>query len=154
MSSSTPPAVRLLLAGSLALAATAGCSLSTEGELSTFAGEWCTLHGLASSGYPATADRYVSMVLVEEGATVLGSGSSKRRKADVVYPARYKGARTGDQAVITASDLDPLTETEGPVFTLTLRLKGPRDLEGTISGDAGLDGPITLVRLGPRCFFE
>jgi hypothetical protein len=146
--------VRRLLAGSLALAAATACSLSTEGELNTFAGEWCTLRGLASGGYPQTAQRYVSMVLVEEGSTILGSGSSKRRNSDVVYPARYSGTRTGDKAVISASDLDPLAEAKGPAFTLTLRIEGVRDLEGTISGDAGLDGPITLVRLGPRCFFE
>lgn len=151
---STSSAVRVLLAGSLALAALAGCSVSTEGELMTFAGEWCTLRGLASSGYPSTGDRYVGMILLQEGDVLLGSGSTKRKGSDVIFPARFRGSFIGDRAVVAVSDLDPLTDAKGPVFTLNLRLAGSRDLEGTISGDAGLDGPIALVRLGPRCFFQ
>jgi len=151
---STSSVVRVLLARSAALAALAGCSLSTEGELRTFAGEWCTLHGLSSASQPITADRYVSMVLIEEGGLLLGSGSTKRKQSDVIFPTRFRGSSTGDRAVVEASDLDPEAEAKGPAVTLELRLSGSRDLEGTVSGDAGLDGPITLVRLGPRCFSQ
>ena len=151
---STPSSARVLLLASLALASLSGCSLGTEGELRTYAGEWCMLRGLGSSGFPRTADRYVSMTLFDEGGVLTGYGASKTPGSDTLFQSRYRGSIVGDHAALSVTDLDPLAEAKGPVFTLELRIVGDRDLEGTISGDAGMAGAITLVRLGPRCFYE
>jgi len=152
---STPPTARVLLLSFLALAPLAGCSwLTTEGELQTYAGEWCTLRGLGASGLPRTSDRYVGLRLFDEGGTLNGTGSTKRPGSDVIHLSRFRGSREVGQAVLEVTDLDPEAEDKGPVFTLVVRLVGERDMEGTISGDPGMAGPITLVRLGPRCFYE
>lgn len=145
---------RVLLLASLALASLSGCSLTTEGELRTYAGEWCTLRGLGSSGFPRTADRYVGMTLIDEAGVLTGYGSSKTPGSDTLFQSRFRGNIVGDQAVLSVTDLDPLAEAKGPVYTLALRIVGDRDLEGAISGDPAMAGAITLVRLGPRCFYE
>jgi hypothetical protein len=142
----------------LVLAATlitlSGCVSSTEGVLDTFAGEWCTLRGLGTNSMPVPGIAYVGMTLLEEGGVVYGSGSTSRPGSDVIYPARFRGDVTGGQAVITVSDLADAPTVPGPHFVLQLRGDGPRDMVGTMSGDPDFTGPITLVRLGPRCFKE
>lgn len=129
-----------------------GCTSLTEGELSTFAGEWCTLRGLGPSGFPAPGVSYVGMVLVEDGTRVLGTGSTSRPDDETLYSSRYSGDVVGDVATVTVTDLEDDLELPGPRFTLELRIEGSRDLVGTMSGDPDFTGPITLVRLGPRCF--
>ena len=151
---STPTTARVLLLASLALASLPGCSFTTEGELQTYAGEWCTLLGLGSAGFPRTSDRYVGLRLFDEGGVLNGSGSTKLPGSDVIFQSRFRGSIVGDHAVLSVTDLDPLAEAKGPVFTLELRLDGVRDMQGIISGHPGMAGPITLVRLGPRCFYE
>ncbi len=151
---STPSSARVLLLASLALASLTGCSFTTSGELESYAGEWCTLRGLGSSGLPRTSDRYVGLRLFEEGGVLNGTGSTKRPGSDVIFQSRFYGAIDGDRGVLEVTDLDPAAEVKGPSFTLVLRIAGPRDLQGTISGEAGMSGAITLVRLGPRCFYE
>lgn len=147
--------IRAFLAGALALAAVSGCSLSTEGELSTYAGEWCLLRGLGSGGLPRLADRHISMTLFHEGSVVSGSGSTKWPGSDVIYLSRFQGSVQGDRAVLQVHDLDPnLNETPGPSFTLELRIEGSRDLSGVVTGDPAFAGTYTFVRLGPRCFFQ
>ena len=151
---STPSTARVLLLASLALASLSGCSFTTEGELQTYAGEWCTLRGLGSSGFPRTSDRHVGLRLFDEAGILTGTGSTKLPGSDVIFQSRLRGSIVGDHAVLSVTDLDPLAEVKGPVFTLELRLAGDRDMEGIITGDAGMAGAITLVRLGPRCFYE
>jgi hypothetical protein len=150
----TRSSARVLPVVYLALAALVGCSLTTEGELQTYTGEWCTLQGLGSSGFPRTGDRYVGMTLFNDGDVLSGYGSTKWPGSDTLYPSRFRGTVVGDHAIVEVTDLDSLAEAKGPVFTLELRIAGARDLEGTISGDDAMAGPITLVRLGPRCFYE
>ena len=151
---STSSSAKVLLVVSLVPAALAGCSLTTEGELQTYAGEWCTLRGLGSSGLPRTADRYVGMTLFTDRDGLTGYGATKWPGSDILYQSRYTGTVVGDHAVVEVGDLDPQAEVKGPVFTLELRIAGVRDLEGTITGDGTMAGAITLVRLGPRCFYE
>jgi len=151
---STLSTARVLLLASLALAPLAGCSFTTGGELQTYAGEWCTLRGLGSSGLPRTSDRYVGLRLFDERGVLTGTGSTKRPGSDVIYQSRFYGSIEGDRGVLEVTDLDPDAEVKGPAYTLILRIAGPRDLEGMISGEAGMAGAITLVRLGPRCFYE
>lgn len=151
---STSSSARLLLLAALALASSAGCSFTTEGELHTYAGEWCTLRGLGSGGLPRTSDRYLGVMLFDEGGILTGTGSTKLPGSDVLFQSRFRGSIVGDYAVLNVSDLDEAAEVKGPVFTLQLRIVGDRDLEGTISGLPAMAGPITLVRLGPRCFYQ
>lgn len=151
---STTFLARVLLLASAALAPLAGCSLTTGGEVESFAGEWCTLRGLGSSGLPRTSDRYVGLQLFDDGGVLTGTGSTKRPGSDVLYRSRFRGSIEGGLAVLQVGDLDPEVESSGPAFTLVLRVLGVRDLEGTVSGEPGMDGAITLVRLGPRCFYE
>ncbi len=151
---STSRTARVLPLVFLALAFLAGCSFTTEGQLQTYAGEWCTLRGLGSSGLPRTSDRYVGLRLFDEGGVLAGTGSTKRPGSDVIHQSRFSGGKEEGQAVLEVTDLDPEAEEKGPVFTLVVHLVGERDMEGTITGDAGMAGPITLVRLGPRCFYE
>lgn len=139
------PVVGALLVG-------AACVSSTEGEISGVAGEWCTLRGLESSGFPSVSKPYVGVVLLQEGSAVFGAGSSKRAGEDTTWETRYRGDFDGDLLTLAASDLTDTLSVPGPSFTLRLRPEGVRDLVGTASGD--LAGPITLVRLGPRCFVE
>ena len=112
------------------------------------------LRGLGFNGLPRTADRYVGMSLFSDGDVLDGYGSTKWPGSDTLYQSRYSGTVVGDHAIVEVRDLDPLSGVKGPAFTLTLRIAGARDLEGMISGDAAMAGPITLVRLGPRCFYE
>lgn len=92
------------------------------------------------------------MVLLQEGTRVFGAGSSKRADEETVWETRYSGEFIGDRLTLAASDLTDTLSVPGPTFTLELRPDGVRDLVGTAAGD--LTGPITLVRLGPRCFVE
>lgn len=134
---------------------TTACGItSTEGELLTYAGEWCTLRGLSDGGFPAPGVSYVGMVVITESSRILGTGSTSRPDDETIHPARYRGDIVGERAVITVEDLEDDTETPGPRFTLELRIEGSRDLVGTMSGDPDFTGPIHLVRLGPRCFVE
>lgn len=152
---STPRTARTFLALALAAAALPGCSLTTEGELSTYAGEWCLLQGLGSNGLPRTADPHIGMTLVQEGGLVVGTGSTKWPGSDVIHMSRFQGTVEGDKAVVQVSDLDPATaQVPGPIFTLELRIEGSRDLRGVASGDPRLAGTYAFVRLGPRCFFQ
>jgi hypothetical protein len=140
-----------LLCAALALS---GCISSTEGELDTFAGEWCTLQGLGSDNLPRSGVAYVGATLLVEGNRVLGTGSTSRPGSDTIYPARFRGDVTGDQAVIEVSDLEDEAEVPGPQFTMSMRIMGVRDLEGTMAGDPDFVGALQLVRLGPRCFSD
>jgi hypothetical protein len=151
---STSPTARVLPLVFLVLAPLAGCSFTTEGQLQTYAGEWCTLRGLGSNGLPRTSDRYVGLTLFDEGGVLGGTGSTKRPGSDVIHQSRFLGGKEGEQAVLDVTDLDPEAEEKGPVFTLVVHLVGERDMEGTITGEPGMAGPITLVRLGPRCFYQ
>ena len=151
---STSSFARVFLAGAVTLAALGGCSFTTEGELNTFSGEWCMLRGLGSSGLPRTADKHITMTLIQDGSLVLGNGSTKWPGSDDLHMSRFQGTIEGDRAVLTVSDLDPLVELPGPSFMIELRIVGSRDLEGTVSGDPGFAGSYQFVRLGPRCFFE
>lgn len=151
---STSPAARVLLLASVALASLAGCSFSTEGQLQTYAGEWCTLRGLGSKGLPRTSARYVGLTLFDDGDALVGTGSTKRPDSDVIHASRFAGSKQEGQAVLEVTDLDPEAADKGPVFTLVVHLVGERDMEGTITGEPGMAGPITLVRLGPRCFYQ
>jgi hypothetical protein len=152
---STPRPARVVLALALAAAALPGCSLTTGGELSTYAGEWCLLRGLGSGGLPRTADAHIGMTLVQEGSLVVGTGSTKWPGSDVIHMSRFQGTVEGDKAVVQVSDLDPASVREpGPLFVLELRIEGSRDLIGVASGDPGFAGTHNFVRLGPRCFFE
>ncbi|HSG08783.1 MAG TPA: hypothetical protein VLA36_10530 [Longimicrobiales bacterium] len=147
--------VRRFLLSILAMAGTlSGCLSSTEGELDTFAGEWCTLRGLGSDNLPASGVAYVGATLLEEGGRVLGTGSTSRPGSDEVFPARFRGDITGGQAVIEVSDIEVEPDVPGPHFTMVMRVTGVRDMEGTMAGDPDFVGPIRLVRLGPRCFVE
>lgn len=139
------PALATLLLG-------AACVSATEGEISGVAGEWCMLRGLESSGFPAAASAYVGMVLLQEGSQVFGAGSSKRAGEEAVWETRYSGDFDGEILTLSASDLTDTLTVPGPSFSLTLRPEGVRDLIGTTAGD--ISGPITMVRLGPRCFVE
>lgn len=130
------------------------CTSNTSGELSTFAGEWCTLRGLGDDNLPVPGVAYVAMVSVEQGTRVLGTGSSSPPDSDSIYAARFRGDIVNGRALIEVSDLDDLTESPGPTFMLDLEIDGPRDLVGTMSGDSGFNGAVNLVRLGPRCFEE
>jgi hypothetical protein len=151
----TPSALRRFLLPTLALVVTAsGCISSTEGQLSTFAGEWCTLRGLGSDDLPVPGVAYVGATMVVQGARVLGTGSTSRPGSDTIYPARFRGDITADQAVIEVSDLEDQPEVPGPQFTMVMNLVGSRDMVGTMAGDPDFVGAITLVRLGPRCFLE
>jgi len=85
---------------------------------------------------------------------VLGTGSTSRPGSDTIYPARFRGDITADQAVIEVSDLEDQPEVPGPQFTMVMTLVGSRDMVGTMAGDPDFVGAITLVRLGPRCFLE
>lgn len=152
---STPRTARILLTVALAAAVLPGCSFTTEGELSTYAGEWCLLRGLGSGGLPRTADAHIGMTLVQEGSLVVGTGSTKWPGSDVIHMSRFQGTVEGDKAVVQVSDLDPGSVQEpGPQFVLELRIEGSRDLSGVATGDAGFAGTYSFVRLGPRCFFE
>lgn len=151
----TPSALRRFLLPSFALVVTAyGCISSTEGQLSTFAGEWCALRGLGSDNLPVPGVPYVGATMVVQGSRVLGTGSTSRPGSDTIYPARFRGDITADEAVIEVSDLEDQPAVPGPQFTMTMTLVGSRDMVGTMAGDPDFDGPITLVRLGPRCFLE
>jgi hypothetical protein len=131
-----------------------GCVTGTEeGQLMTFAGEWCTLRGLGTASLPLNGIPYVGMVAFQEGLGVLGSGSVSRPGDDEIIPMRYTGTVEGNRAVIQARELDP-GEVQGPQFVMELALDGVRDLIGTMHGDPDFSGPIHLVRLGPRCFTQ
>lgn len=133
--------------------ATAGCGFTTtEGELDTFAGEWCTLRGLGSDNLPVPGVAYVGVTLVVDGNQVVGVGSTSRPGAEAVQPARFAGTITGGQATIGVTDLEAEPEVPGPQFTMVMRLVGVRDMEGTMAGDPDFVGSLKLVRLGPRCF--
>ena len=150
----TSSALRRFLLPALAVSL-AGCGLSTtEGELDTFAGEWCTLRGLGSDNYPAPGVAYVGATLLVEGNRVLGTGSTSRPGSDHIFPARFRGDISDGQAVISVSDLEAEPDLPGPRFTMVMRITGVRDMEGTMAGDPDFVGALTLVRLGPRCFVE
>ena len=150
----TSSALRRFLLPALALSL-AGCGLSTtEGELDTFAGEWCTLRGLGSDNYPAPGVAYVGATLLVEGSRVLGTGSTSRPGSDAIFPARFRGDVTGSEAVIVVSDLEAEPDVPGPQFTMVMRITSVRDMEGTMAGDPDFVGALQLVRLGPRCFVE
>lgn len=152
------PSSRFVRSGGIFLGvvlAASGCISNTSGELDTFAGEWCTLRGLGADALPVPGVAYVGMTLFEQtGMEVTGSGSTSRPASDTLFPARYFGVISGGVAEITVTDLDELTENPGPQFVMALRGDGARDLVGTMSGDPDFNGPIHLVRLGPRCFLE
>lgn len=150
----TSARTRPFLLSLLVAASATACSSTTEGVLDTFAGEWCTLRGLGSDGFPRSGVAYVGMTLLEEGNRVLGSGSTSRPGDSTIYPARFRGDLAGGLATITVSDLEDGTPAPGPLFSMQLRIEGSRDLVGSMSGDADFTGAITLVRLGPRCFVE
>lgn len=151
---STSSTARVLPLVFLMLVPLAGCSFTTQGQLQTYAGEWCMLRGLGSNGLPRTSDRYVGLTLFDDGGVLAGTGPTKRPGSDVIHQSRFQGGKDGQQAVLDVTDLDPEAEEKGPQFTLVVRLVGERDMEGTITGEPGMAGPITLVRLGPRCFYE
>jgi len=140
----------------LPLAATlAACGTSTEGELLTFAGGWCALRSLGSDNLPAPGASYVGMQMVEQAdGRLLGTGATSRPSSDTIFAARFRGDIVNGRGIIDVSDLDEATETPGPSFTMDLSIQGARDLVGTMTGDPDFTGPITLVRLGPRCFLE
>ncbi len=142
----------LMASGSLTLLASC-ISGTTDGQLLTFSGEWCTLRGLAPSGFPAPGVSYVGMVSFQESGQLSGTGSTSYPDSETIYPARFSGTVVGRDASISVSDLTP-GETPGPQFTMELRLEGERDLIGTMTGEPGFEGPIHLVRLGPRCFVQ
>jgi len=145
--------LRLLPVLGLCLVA-AGCLSTTEGELDTFAGEWCTLRGLGSDNLPLPGVAYVGATLVVDGTRVLGTGSTSRPGSDTIFPGRFLGDVAGGEAVIEVTDLLDQPDAPGPRFTMVMRGTGPRDMEGTMAGDPDFVGPLTLVRLGPRCFAE
>jgi len=148
------PTKRLMLfAGSL-LFALGGCVTGTEeGQLMTFAGEWCTLRGLGSGSMPLNNIPYVGMVAFQQGPGVVGSGSVSRPGDEEIIPMRYRGTVQGTTATIQATELEP-GDVQGPQFVMELTLDGIRDLVGTMQGDPDFTGPIHLVRLGPRCFSQ
>ena len=137
----------------VAVAATS-CSTATEGELDTFAGEWCLLRGLGSDGLPRPDIGYIGATLIVEGARVLGSGSTSRPGDPTIFASRFSGDIASGAATITVQDLEDDAETPGPQFVMQLRTEGPRDLVGTMAGDDDFSGSVNLVRLGPRCFVE
>lgn len=152
---STKSTAKAFLGVTLGLAlSTAGCSSTTEGVLDTFAGEWCTFRGLASSGFPVPGVAYVGMVVIEDGSRVVGSGSTSRPGDETIYSSRFAGDIIGGRATLSVTDLEDEVELPGPRFIMELRGDGPRDLVGTMSGDPDFTGEIRLVRLGPRCFIE
>lgn len=144
----------LPLVGAFLLATSACVSGSTDPGLDTFAGEWCTLGGLASSNEPAPGAVFVGMVLFQEGSEIFGTGSVSPPDSDEVFPSRYFGTRTGRTASLLRTDLETDQETPGPTFNLELTLEGERDIVGTLVGDAPYTGEVRLVRLGPRCFAD
>jgi len=82
---------------------------------------------------------------------VLGSGSVKRAGDDTLFPSRFEGVIRGDRLELAAIPLSSAPE-GAPALELDLVIEGPNDLVGTVTGDPGLAGDITLVRLGARCF--
>ena len=143
----------LLLGTGLALAA---CGSPTQGELDTFAGEWCTLRGLGNDNLPVPGIPYVGMTMIEQAdGRLLGTGSTSPPDTDSIFPASYRGdVQPSGRGLVEVGDLDAATEAPGPQFTMDLAKDGVRDLVGTLSGDRGFVGTIHLVRLGPRCFVE
>jgi hypothetical protein len=155
MSDSTLPLqVRLSrsVLGLCGLLAVSGCSSDlTNTTLETFSGEWCTFQALTSQDLPAPGKVWVGLAVVEQGGEIFGTGSIRAPNETEIIPSRYFGTVTGLTAVIDRTNI-PDAEVAGPALTLTLTRDGDRDLRGTISGDAAFNGPIHLVRLGPRCF--
>jgi hypothetical protein len=148
------PTKRLtLLAGALLFALVSCVTGTEEGQLMTFAGEWCTLQGLGSGSMPLNNIPYVGMVAFQEGSGVLGSGSVSRPRDEEIIPMRYAGTIQGMTATIQATVLEP-GAAQGPQFVMELTLDGVRDLVGTMRGDPDFTGPLHLVRLGPRCFSQ
>ena len=142
-----------VLVGLVAVGATS-CSSATEGELDTFAGEWCLIRGLGTDGLPRADISYIGATLIVEGSRVLGSGSTSRPGDPTIFASRFSGDIVSGTASITVADLEDDTETPGPHFVMQLRTEGPRDLVGTMAGDADFSGSVNLVRLGPRCFVD
>lgn len=154
MSTSSDPGTFRAACFGLALLAAAGCNSPTEGVLDTFAGEWCTMRGLGTGSTPLRGVAYVGMTLFEEDNHVVGTGATSRPGSDTIFASRFRGDITAGEAVISVTDLDDESDITGPQFTLRLTGQGPRDIVGTMLGDPDFEGPITLVRLGPRCFVE
>lgn len=142
-----------LVVGGFALSG-AGCVTGTEeGQLMTFAGEWCTLRGLGAESLPRAGVPYVALVAFQEGGGILGSGSISRPGDDEIVAMRYTGTIQGNTATIQATELEPGEELSVQ-FSMEMQLDGVRDMVGTMQGDPDFNGPLHLVRLGPRCFVE
>jgi len=114
-------------------------------------GDWCTLRALGSDGLPTEEAAWVGGNLTQSGSDVSGTGSVKRADDDELWPSRFTGNILGDNLLMQVTPLGQAQE-NAPFLDLDLRIEGRNDLVGTVSGDAGIQGDITLVRLGARCF--
>lgn len=125
-------------------------SPSGLGELG-LTGDWCTIGALGSDGLPVEEKAWVGGQLSQDGSQVTGTGSVKRADDDVIWPSRFRGDIFEARLIL---EVTPLGEDQegAPVLELDLEIQGRNDLVGTVIGDSGLTGDITLVRLGPRCF--
>lgn len=144
-----PHALLLALAGAL-LAASCSSVTNVRDELS-LTGDWCTLRALGADGLPVDEAAWVGGQWNQEESEVAGTGSVKRADDDELWPSRFRGNVVGEQLLM---EVTPLGEAQegAPFLELDLRIEGRNDLVGTVSGDAGIQGEITLVRLGSRCF--
>ena len=93
-----------VLVGLVAVGATS-CSSATEGELDTFAGEWCLIRGLGTDGLPRADISYIGATLIVEGSRVLGSGSTSRPGDPTIFASRFSCDIVSGTASITVADL-------------------------------------------------
>lgn len=142
---------RWFLSSAALLLAVACLSPTGEPGERSLTGDWCTLGALGPAGLPVDEAAWVGGQLNQTGDQILGSGSVKRADDDELFPSRFEGLIIGERLSLTAVPTSAAPE-GGPVLELDLAIEGPNDLVGSVSGDPGLAGSITLVRLGPRCF--
>jgi hypothetical protein len=135
------------------LVSTACSSVTDELGESGLAGDWCTLRALGAGGLPVEEAAWVGGQLGHSGSQVSGTGQVKRADDDQLWPSRFRGDIIGERLLMEVTPLGEAQE-DAPVLELDLEIRGRNDLVGTVTGDPGLLGDITLVRLGPRCFAD
>lgn len=127
-----------------------GCTSSTDPGQVDLTGEWCTLASIGGDGQAIPEKVFMGPRLQQDGSQVEGPGQVKRSDSETLWPSRFQGTVSDGRVVLDLTPNNPDHE-DAPVAHLDLEIRGEHDLVGTVTGDPGLAGDITLVRFGSRC---
>lgn len=143
-----------LALGVLLAAACVSPSEDVEDAGLDLSGEWCTLGSIGADGEALQEVAFLGPRFQQRGRELEGTGQAKREGSDDLWPSRFQGSITGDRVILDVMPRFAEDSQGAPVAELELEIQGENDLVGTAIGDPGLEGEITLVRVGARCIGE